>query len=104
MKVEFSVVPPGGGEADYVFDAEMDALPNTGDYVFRRDPNASQESVSAACPWSAFIVRRRWFWPGEAKGSIMVEVEVARYYRESDTHKRTCEMYAARGNPPQELQ
>jgi len=98
MKVQFVVVPPGGGEADYQFDKEMDALPNAGDYVFKRD---FKEGEPVA--WAAIIVRRRWFWPGESEGSIIIEVEPARYAIQSDNHKRTCDMYAARGKPPQQM-
>ena len=101
MKVQFAVVPPGGGETDYIFDAEMPTLPNAGDYVFKRDFEEGQTPA-----WAAFIVRRRWFWPQESEenNSILVEVEVARYAMESKSHKENCEMYEHRGNAVQRIQ
>ena len=95
MKVEFAVVPPGGGEIDYTFDCEMPAVPVTADYVLKRD-SAEGEPLA----YATFIVRRRWFFP-EEEGAVMVEVEVARSFRESENHKRICDGYAAKGKPLQ---
>jgi hypothetical protein len=100
MKVTFSVVPPGGGEAEEVFEAKMPALPLPEDYVLVKD----EEARSGMC-WKAFIVRRRWFWPQESEGdSIRVEVEVARHSHESANHKRICEKFQKRGKPIREMQ
>ena len=101
MKVHFSVVPPGGGENDYNFEAEMPAIPNAGDYVFKRDFEQGQHPA-----WAAFIVRRRWFWPQEPveNENILVEVEVARYAQESESHKANCQMYEQRGRTVQRIQ
>jgi hypothetical protein len=102
MKVAFSVVPPGGGESDYSFNYEMPAIPSAGDYVFVQD----SEVGAGGAVWAAFIVRRRWFWPGAKPEdeNILVEVEPARYYLESDKHKATCDSYAKKGKPLQEIQ
>ena len=95
MKAEFSVVPPGGGKNLYSFTFEMPSLPTVGDCIFKRDC----EDAPGAAVWSAFIVRRRKFWPDQKSedGNILIEVEPARYYLESAKHKRMCDDYAAGG-------
>ena len=98
MKVEFAVVPPGGGEIDYAFECEMEAVPAAGDYILKRDSVEGEPLAHAT-----FIVRRRWFFPLE-EDAAMVEVEVARSFRESENHKRICDMYAAKGKPLQWMQ
>src|SRR5262245_4361200 len=95
MKVGLAVVPGGGREDEYTCGGERCAVPVAGDYVRKRD-SAEGESLA----YATFIVRRRWFFP-EEDGAVMVEVEVARSFRESQNHKRICDAYAARGKPLQ---
>ncbi len=95
----FSIVPPGGGEQDYGFEVDLDALPHTGDYITVGDTLGGTEN---------FIVRRRWFNlqrsasdPSQVSQlSIAVEAEFALGPLSSASHKKACEGYANRGNPP----
>jgi hypothetical protein len=98
MKVDFAVVPPGGGEAEYTFQFEMISPPNVGDYVFKRDYKEGEQPA-----WAAFVVRQRWFWLQDRDYSVLIEVEPARYYYESQSHKAICDSYVARGKTVQKI-
>ncbi len=113
MKVTLTFVPPGGGEADYGLGFDLPGVPQPGDYI-------SILREGAGAPGSEdFIVRRTW-WNlktpetrafaesgqekyGETTG-ITVECEFARGPYSSDAHKRSCDMYAARGKEVPEFQ
>ncbi|MBW8056289.1 MAG: alpha/beta hydrolase [Nitrospira sp.] len=76
MKIRLMVVPPGGGEIDYVNLADVPAIPREGDYV----------TIVRAKSVDHFMVRRIW-WnfkeleDGEplefADNEVWVEVEEA---------------------------
>lgn len=102
MKVQFSVVPPGGGENLAHFECEMPTLPNVGDYVIQRE----REKGLGGAVWNAFVVRHRLFWPEEKEENhpILVEVEPVRYRLQSEAHKAACEKYERQGKVVQKME
>jgi hypothetical protein len=103
MRITFSVVPPGGGEQDHSFEAELSALPRPGDYVTVH----AEPRVDGA---HNFIVRRCSFYLGRTESGpyreemVVVEVEFALSPCSSPGHKRACNKYAQRGKPAQEFE
>ncbi|WP_016952961.1 hypothetical protein [Anabaena sp. PCC 7108] len=95
MKVTFSFVPPGGGEANYELEFDLPAIPQPGDYIkIMRDSEEGEES---------FIVRRTWWNLNSSKSgnnlkNIVVEAEFAEgAFMDSASHKLSLETYASRG-------
>lgn len=105
MLVQLVVVPPGGGETDYSLDFDLPELPRPGDYicVSRPDRNGHEN----------FIVRRTWWmldFPMRESdegnknivgtiSKVFVECEFANGPYDSESHKKSCEMYKNRGKP-----
>ena len=95
MKVNLSFVPPGGGESDYSLPMEMPDIPRAGDYIsVQREGHSGTEN---------FIVKRTWWnlhfdekTGAGATTEIWVECEFAMSPFSSESHKRSCEMYASR--------
>lgn len=117
MKVTLTIVPPGGGEADYHLAFDLPAVPQPGDYVSVKRPGEKG--------LSHFIVRRSWWMlsysstqtaiikplggalaatnggkesgvrPGKLE-SLVVECELADGPNPSDDHKRACARYKGR--------
>ena len=63
MKIRLMVVPPGGGEIDYVNFANVPAVPREGDYV----------SIIRAKSVDHFMVRRIWWNFKEIKDRKLLE-------------------------------
>jgi hypothetical protein len=100
IPVAFSFVPPGGGEADYGMETELESVPQAGDYILIQKEDESG--------YSTFIVRRSWWYLKSVKGKgklrgVTVECEFAQHEGMSDEHKRSCEMYAHRKGKIQQL-
>ena len=64
MKIRLMVVPPGGGEIDYVNFANVPAVPREGDYV----------SIIRAKSVDHFMVRRIWWNFKEIKDRKLLEL------------------------------
>lgn len=110
MKVRLTVVPPGGGEADYSHFIDMPAVPSAGDYIGAIVPGETGGR--------SFVVKRVWWTVKAAEGDemyfeagkekygetteIAVECYPASGLYDSDEHKRNVEMYASRGHPASE--
>lgn len=103
MKVHFTVVPPGGGEAEYSFFIEMPTPPAAGDYVALTHANGDIAS---------FIVKRTWWslqsaedrvtFSGEPKWGTVNQCSVEVYPAEglgydSPDHRNLVESYRKRG-------
>ena len=103
MRVHLVFVPPGGGEKDYGMDFELPSAPQAGDYIsIVRDDGTGDRT---------FIVRRTYWQlafpskeaaesvsdPHGTETTIMVECEFARGYFNSESHKRACDSYEAKG-------
>ena len=63
MRIRLMVVPPGGGEIDYVQFADVPAIPREGDYVTIVDSNGIGH----------FMVRRIWWNFKENEGNELLE-------------------------------
>ncbi|WP_425397303.1 hypothetical protein [Aeoliella sp.] len=114
MKVTLLIVPPGGGELDYMLDFDLPAIPRVGDYL-------SIQRAGGSPGFEYFIVRRTWWslehppvddeqavsgTPPEI-GSVKrigVECEVAEGAAPTDDHRRSCEIYKAKGLPLREFE
>jgi hypothetical protein len=125
VKATLTIVPPGGGEAEYSLDFELPGAPQPCDYVtVSRPDRAGVES---------FVVRRSWWLlehparsPASPMGfreaversrglpdggdssappsppvgqvkSLMVECEIAEGPFPSEQHREVCQRYAAMG-------
>ena len=60
MKVNLQIVPPGGGEGDYWFFAELPAVPRIGDYVTVLPSDDGKFSAGSGEPL-CFVVRAVWW-------------------------------------------
>ena len=63
MRIRLMVVPPSGGEIDYVDFADVPAIPREGDYV----------TIVRAKNIAHFMVRRIWWNFKETKGNELLE-------------------------------
>lgn len=106
MKARLTFVPPGGGEADYSLDFELNGVPSAGDAICisRKD----QQKPG----YETFIVRRTWWFleypdskpvhmgsdaPVGKTESLMVECEFARGPYMVEEHARALQSYESRG-------
>ena len=64
MKIRLMVVPPGGGEIDYVNFADVPAIPREGDYI----------SIVHTKSIDHFMVRRIWWNFKEIEGRELLEL------------------------------
>lgn len=114
MKISLIVVPPGGGKNEYTLEFDLPAVPRANEYitVARDDVTASPERSESGelCIYECFFVRRAWWdlrYPRSAPyakegdiGSadmIAVEVEPAYGPHMTEAHRRSCEVYEAKG-------
>jgi hypothetical protein len=111
MNARLVFVPPGGGEADYVLDFDLPAIPRPGDYISVMRPNQSGTED--------FIVRRTWWtlkYPDAptvqtsttlVRGTtedVVIECEFARGPYSSDNHKSACDAYDKKRGTAQEFE
>jgi len=90
MKARLQFVPPGGGETDYVMDAEFPELPKAGDYITIR---FGEEQGTRD-----FIVKRTWWFlkhrGGDDDSAEVAEANVECYFAEghnsTEDHKNAC--------------
>src|SRR5688572_6626032 len=54
LQVQISIVPPGGGEVDHEFSADLHALPRAGDFVAVARPGNSEGDA-------LYVVRKVWW-------------------------------------------
>ncbi|MCD0459966.1 hypothetical protein U8335_26765 [Roseiconus lacunae] len=90
MKVRLVIVPPGGGEAEYSRELELEELPRVGDRITLRDPTQLEQGTYATL--SQFTVGSvDWAFSLEDDLTELMEVVVeCRYalsFRSSERHK-----------------
>lgn len=96
MKYILTLVPPGGGEADYEVTIDnTEALPRVGEYVIL---NMKEERGIRAfrvlfVTSNAIHIQNGQY---QAEPSV-VQAEFIRHPHQSDAHSRSIEMYEARG-------
>ena len=110
MIVRLTMVPPGGGEADYSLDFEMPSAPTAGDCICIRREDAEKPG------YETFVVRKTWWFlefpdskpahfgdqaPAGQTAQVMAECEFARGPYMTDEHKRAVESYEKRGKEVQ---
>lgn len=101
MKVHFAFVPPGGGDQEYMMQAEMPAVPREGDTILISRENPSSDQVGS----ESFVVRRATWsfldYGGEdasAKFSqVWVEAEMAYGPLNSGEFIENLKQYEKRG-------
>lgn len=111
MKVRLVIVPPGGGEADYSFFIDMPAVPASGDYIsVQTNDEPGVVSLLVKRTWWTLksVETRSMFEAGDELYGRTEEVSVECYPAkglgyDTDAHKRTLEMYRARGKAPPEF-
>jgi hypothetical protein len=119
IHAKITIVPPGGGEADYCFEVALPALPRTGDYVQAFRTGVRQVKMLGAAPMEepaepgmeSFIVRRVWWLlkhdnsdDSTALESVMVECEFADGGSfNTESHKRACQRFKEKDFPLQSL-
>jgi hypothetical protein len=80
MKMTLVFVPAGGGEADYQLDFDLPSVPQPGDYVSIRRPDA-QGTVD-------FIVRRTWWASGLSEQRLIRAPRASRLWLVARTRCR----------------
>jgi len=97
MKVFISVLPPGGGEAVQSVEVELDAVPQTGDYISVAGPEGGGTED--------FIVRRSWWnlyrttedrTTAELQQALVI-AEMAYGPFSSESHKTALQGFEAEG-------
>ncbi len=110
IRAELTVVPPGGGEADYTMMVDFPALPRQGDYISISRENVPDDDKNEHVGNTDFIVRRVW-WIGKmdfsdpspepvGKCSAAIECEYAIGPFSSTAHKKNAAFHHEyRGKP-----
>ena len=97
MKVEFAVVPPGGGETDYTFNAEHGSSPATWRLRVQARPRRNAFRMGGLHRKVPLVLAPR-------KSSLDGRSRTSPIRKESEAHKRSCDAYEAKGKAPQRTQ
>lgn len=99
MKYTMIIVPPGGGEADYQLQMEGDHIPQTGEYILVHEEEGSRcAAFQVRYVINQFEEQQLQDMEGYRRHlETIVEVEFVEHPYQSDAHKRSIDMYSARG-------
>ncbi|MBA4797916.1 MAG: hypothetical protein H2043_10980 [Rhizobiales bacterium] len=110
IKCNLSMVPPGGGEQDYLLQFNLPTLPSVGDFLRIRRENSEDPGAEIFCVrgvfWDLSYPSSSSFAAPDEAGTvsdIWIECEFVRGPFMTKSHKEVCDMYEARGKKPKDL-